>query len=64
MPASPEDKRKVLEHIVKRFETGRDYEEPEVNIVLAQIDRDAASLRRYLVDAGLMTRAGGRYRRT
>jgi hypothetical protein len=35
-----------------------------VNVILAQIDRDAASLRRYLVDTGLMTRSAGRYRRT
>lgn len=63
MPASPSDRRKVLAYIAKRFEPDRDYDEREVNVVLAQIDRDAASLRRHLVDAGLMTRSGGRYRR-
>lgn len=63
MPASASDRRKVLAHIAKRFESGREYDEREVNVVLAQIDPDAASLRRYLVDEGLMTRSGGRYRR-
>lgn len=63
MPASPAPRRKVLEHIAQRFDRDREYEEAEVNVTLAQIDRDAASLRRYLVDEGLMTRAAGRYRR-
>jgi hypothetical protein len=64
MPASPRDRRKVLAHIARRFDADRDYDEREVSVILAQVDRDAATLRRYLVDAGLMTRKGGRYRRT
>jgi hypothetical protein len=64
MPASPVDRHTVLAYIADRFERGREYGEPEVNVILAQIDRDAASLRRHLVDTGLMTRSAGRYRRT
>jgi hypothetical protein len=63
MPALPADRRQVLSHIVGRFERGRDYSEAEANVTLAQIDRDAASLRRFLVDEGHMTRSEGRYRR-
>lgn len=63
MPASPADRRTVLEHIAGKFERDREYDEREVNMTLALIDRDAASLRRYLVDEGLMTRAAGKYRR-
>jgi hypothetical protein len=63
MPALPSDRRRVLAYIAKRFDPDHDYDEREVNVVLAQIDRDAASLRWYLADAGLMTRAGGVYRR-
>ena len=37
--------------------------ERDVNMRLALICRDVAALRRYLVDAGLMARASGIYRR-
>ena len=63
LPASRLDRHKVLEDLASRFESDREYEEREVNLILAQVDRDPALLRRYLVDEGLMTRAGGRYRR-
>ncbi|HET7028607.1 MAG TPA: DUF2087 domain-containing protein [Candidatus Limnocylindrales bacterium] len=45
------------------FTDERDYLEAEVNQRLALFHRDVASLRRYLVDAGLATRDHGRYRR-
>ena len=41
----------------------RPYEEAEVNQRLALFHRDVAALRRYLVDAGLVTRSAGEYRR-
>jgi DNA-binding transcriptional ArsR family regulator len=44
------------------FETGREYPEKEVNMALALRHPDVASLRRYLVDEGFMTRAAGVYR--
>ena len=40
------------------------YAERDVNMRLALIHPDVAALRRYLVDARLMTRASGEYRRT
>ena len=45
------------------FTEDREYPEKEVNQRIGLVHPDVASLRRYLVDAGLVTRAGGRYRR-
>src|SRR5206468_2156048 len=45
------------------FFEDRDYEEKEVNMRLALLHPDVAALRRYLVDARLMTREAGIYRR-
>ncbi|MEA2676466.1 MAG: hypothetical protein QOJ81_607 [Chloroflexota bacterium] len=44
------------------FEKKRKYPEKEVNQLLAVRHPDAASLRRYLVDEGFMTRKGGVYK--
>ncbi len=41
----------------------RDYPEKEVNQLLALVHPDVAALRRYLVDAGFVTRRAGQYRR-
>ena|SRR5690242_11258769 len=62
MPRAGRKRQIVLEHVVQRFEPGRRYEEPEVNLILRQIwPRDVAALRRYLVDARLLERAEGKY---
>ena len=47
----------------ERFERSREYPEAEVNSLLLSAHDDVALLRRYLVDAGVLTRAHGRYRR-
>jgi hypothetical protein len=49
--------------VVERFELGRDYPEADVNDVLRPINPDVATVRRALVDHGLMTRRSGIYRR-
>jgi hypothetical protein len=54
----------VLEYLAARFDEGIDYAEPEVNDRLGQFHEDYASLRRCLVDEGLLTRTAGVYRRT
>ena len=58
-------KRELLLRVIRdqAFSEDRDYEEKEVNMRLALLHPDVAALRRYLVDAGLMTRDGGIYRR-
>jgi len=52
------EKRKVaiLRHILKRFEPERMYTEKEVNAILKAIFDDYVTLRRYLVDYGMMNR--------
>jgi hypothetical protein len=40
------------------------YPERQVNAILQEVDPDYATLRRYLVDAGLMQRDQGVYWRT
>jgi ArsR family transcriptional regulator, arsenate/arsenite/antimonite-responsive transcriptional repressor len=53
----------ILGEIVKAFELGRTYTEREVSIILSEYHDDFATLRRGLVEAGLMTRKDGIYQR-
>jgi hypothetical protein len=61
MPRSGRRRQIVLEHVVQRFEPGRQYPEVDVNLILREVWYDVAALRRYLVDAALLDRAGGIY---
>ena len=63
MPARASDRTAVLAHVAGLFEPGRAYSEGEVNLVLSRVSDDFATLRRYLVDAGLLARRRGTYRR-
>lgn len=54
----------VLEELAQSFEPGVRYAEAEVNMILSRFHGDYAALRRYLVDAGLLSRAEGRYWRS
>jgi hypothetical protein len=64
IPAQAGKRRIVLEHLVRVFEPGVRYPEREVNALLAVWHPDHAALRRYLVDAGLLSRAAGVYWRS
>ena len=65
IPAKPKKRELLLPYILEQcFPEDRHYEEKEVNQRLGLLHRDVASLRRYLVDGGLMTRKAGIYRRT
>lgn len=64
LPAARGRRRMVLEHIVASFEPGVKYPERLVDAVLRAWHPDHATLRRYLVDEGLMARAAGVYWRT
>ena len=64
LPAAPTALRYVLDCLAERFEADRDYPEAEVNRLLGLAHEDFATLRRALVDHGLMRRDGGVYRRT
>jgi DNA-binding transcriptional ArsR family regulator len=64
IPASGSKRLVVLRYLRDRcFTEDRPYPEKEVNQRLAIFHPDVASLRRYMVDEGLLTRAGGEYRR-
>ena len=64
IPAQQRKKEVVLLFLLDAcFADDRDYPEPEVNERLRQYHEDVAALRRYLVDARLMTRTAGVYRR-
>jgi hypothetical protein len=65
MPARAGKRRVVLEHIAREFEPGVKFTEKEVDAVLRRFyEEDYVSLRRYLIDAGLMERADGLYWRS
>lgn len=54
----------VLDWLAQSFEPGVRYPEREVNEIIAAHHSDSAMLRRYLVDEGLLDRAGGEYWRS
>jgi gluconokinase len=63
IPAQEKKRQAILRYLmVHCFAEDRVYSEPEVNELLGRYHGDVASLRRYLVGAGLMTRSGGEYR--
>jgi hypothetical protein len=65
LPARAGKRRVLLEYIVCAFEPGVRIPEREVDAVLrAFYEEDWVSLRRYLIDAGLMERENGIYWRT
>lgn len=63
LPAREAKRRLVLEWVANRFEPGRSYTEKEVNGLLLGVHDDPASLRRFLVDEGLLEREAGVYSR-
>ncbi|GIG67561.1 DUF2087 domain-containing protein [Phytomonospora endophytica] len=65
LPSGFRKSRIVVEHIAERsFEPGVIYTEKQIDDVLKGWHADHASLRRYLVDHGIMTREDGRYWRS
>ena len=63
IPAARDRRQALLVHVARRFEPDRQYGEDEVNRILQGVHADHATLRRYLVDAGLLRRERGVYRR-
>ena len=64
IPAKASKRHVVLERIALEFEPGVRYDEKEVNVIVGRFLGDYASLRRYLVDEGFLTRERGIYWRT
>ena len=63
IPARAADRAALLAYLAGLFDLGRDYAEADVNLILARVHHDHASLRRYLIDERLLTRDHGTYRR-
>ena len=64
IPTSRQKRLVVLDWLAQDFDPGARYSEPMVNLILGKRHPDTAALRRYLVDEGLLDRAGGEYWRT
>jgi hypothetical protein len=68
LPAQASRRQMIFEHIVRSFEPGRTHTEAEVNTILRAWTEggacDHVTLRRYLVDAGLLSRQSNDYWRT
>jgi hypothetical protein len=65
IPHSGKPRQALLAHLAERFEPGRLYSEHDVREKLSMLHDDHATLRRYLVDEGLLQRSndGGAYGR-
>lgn len=63
IPAQRKKRRIILEELAKVFEPGRVYTEKEVNLTIADVHEDFCTLRRELINEGLMIRDRGLYRR-
>ncbi len=61
IPAQQKKYQIILERLVEEFEPDRQYAEREVNQVLLEFHDDVASLRRGMIEEGLMQREKGVY---
>jgi predicted transcriptional regulator len=61
IPAQLKKRMAILRWLVDKFEFDRRYPEKELNEVIKQYHPDYASLRRYMIDTGLMQRENGVY---
>jgi biotin operon repressor len=64
IPAKLSKRRIVLTRLAIEFEIGVGYPERAVNAALKRYNDDYATLRRYLVDEGFLSREGGTYWRS
>jgi hypothetical protein len=64
LPAQHKKKRLVLEEFARRFEPGRNYSEKDVNAIIIETFDDYCTVRRLMIDEGLMGRKDNVYWRT
>lgn len=55
-PKKQKRKVAILRQLIKRFEIGKEYTEKEVNAILTEAHSDYVTLRRYMIDYGLLER--------
>lgn len=63
IPRQLKKRRIILERLAQEFEPDRDYSEREVNQLLVEYHEDVASLRRGMIEHGILQRHRGIYRR-
>lgn len=56
IPTQRKKREIVLAEIAKRFESGRNYDEKEVNEIIHQFHEDHCTIRREMIACGIMTR--------
>ena len=56
LPGKEKKKLVVLQYVMERFETSRNYTEKEVNEIIRTIVDDYVTVRRYLIEYGFMDR--------
>jgi hypothetical protein len=56
IPSQPAKLQVILDYIVEAFTPGVIYTEKEVNVIIRRFHLDTASLRRYLIDRGMLQR--------
>jgi hypothetical protein len=61
LPENPKKFRLLLDWLVTNFAVDEQYDEKEVNKIIKRFHEDSATLRRAMVDAGLMQRDHGTY---
>lgn len=64
IPTARSKRTLVLERLAQEFEPGLRYREQDVNFTIQLFHPDYASIRRYMVEEDIMTRADGVYWRT
>lgn len=63
IPSQRKKERIVLEEIAKSFETGKDYTEREVNIIIADFNDDFCTIRRDMISEGILERTNSVYKK-
>lgn len=61
IPAQRKKKRICLEEIAKKFESGREYNEKQVNDIIIEFHEDYCTIRRDMISEGIMKRNGTIY---
>ena len=63
LPAQRKKRIYILEYFLEQFESGRTYDEAEVNAVIEKVYEDFCTVRREFIAEKMMTRKAGKYRR-
>ncbi len=62
LPAQLKKKLVILDFFAAQFRRGKEYEEKQVDDRIKEFHDDYCTIRRYMIDTGIMTRKNGKYR--